>query len=115
VHELDQPGDGRGAIECRPRPRACEVAPLDQLEAARRSRSIGPSSSTRRPERAARAPQRAADAFRRILELLLKPRVERFLEQTLRLSLGQHAKQRIDARLDRPLAQQIGTESRESC
>ena len=38
-------------------------------------------------------------------------RAERLVEQPLRLRLGQHREQRIDARLDRTLAQQLGAEA----
>ena len=48
---------------------------------------------------------------RRILQRLLQPRAERAIVETIRLRLGQHGEQRIDARLDRPLAQQLRAEA----
>ena len=82
--------------------------------AARRSRSIGPSCRGRRGrrERLERLDRRSA---RRTpsggsFELLLQPAAERFVEQPLGLGLGEHGEQRIDPRLDRALAQQLGAE-----
>ena len=60
---------------------------------------------------AAGAPQRAAHAFRRVSSMRLEPGGECLVEQPLGLPLGQHAEQRIDARFDRPLAQQVGAEA----
>ena len=44
------------------------------------------------------------------VEGLLEPSIERRVEQFARNVLGRDFEHRIDARLDRPLAQQIGAE-----
>ena len=41
----------------------------------------------------------------------MQPRRKRFFEQPIGLRVGQHRKRRIDARFDRPLAQQLGAEA----
>src|SRR6266545_2742081 len=112
MHERDQLRNRGGAIEGRARPRAGEVAPFDQLEAG----AAQPLDGTvlvdvAWEERTARPPQRAADAFRWILELFLEPGVERFLEETLRLPLGEHAEERIHARLYGAFAEQVGAKA----
>src|SRR4051794_24061855 len=101
MHALDEPCDGRRAIKVRARPGSGKVTPLHQLEAC------SPQTLDRTilvhlswPERTARAPKRSPYTLGRILELLLKPGVERFPEETPRLSFGQYTKQRIDPRFD---------------
>jgi hypothetical protein len=100
------------AIERTPRPRCREIAPLRQFP--RRSlQSIDRAVLTRaRAEKRERrrSPEGTPHTFRRIGQLLLQPPAKRLFEQPLRLRFGQHSKQRVDARLDRPLAQQLGTE-----
>ena len=59
----------------------------------------------------ARTAQRALDAFGWIGELLFQPPVKGFIVHTRRLCLGQHCEQRIDARFDRPLAEEIGAKT----
>ena len=78
--------------------------------AARRSRSIGVSSRVAAEPLPDRSPERAPHAFGRRLQLRLDPGPERLVEQPLRLRFGQDREQRIDARLDRTLAQQLGAE-----
>jgi hypothetical protein len=55
--------------------------------------------------------KRAAHPFGRILELLLQPAAEGFVEQALRPRLGQHVEHGIDPRFDGTLAQEIGAEA----
>ena len=107
---LTQDGDGvvdlLFAVERVSRPLAGEVAPLRELP----RRVAQPLD---RPVVAAEggAPQRPAHALGRIRQLLLEPSAERIVEQPRRRRLGEHFEQRIDARLDRPLAQQVGAEA----
>src|ERR1051325_5554673 len=112
MHEIDDARDGRVAIERGARPPGAETAPLRELEGGAPQPFDGSVFVRRtRPQRPARSPQRAADACGRVLEARLPPAVERLLEQPLRLPFGEHAEQRIDPRLDRPFAQQIGAET----
>src|SRR5207248_9436753 len=56
------------------------------------------------------AAQRSPDAFARCRELALEPGIEGLVEQRRsRLARGQ-VEERVDARLDRPLAQEVGAE-----
>ena len=84
-------------------PRCREVAPLVELPGGA-------------PERLARAvvarpaPEETPHALLRGAQALLEPSVERAAEEVARDVLGRHFEERIDAGLDRPLAQQIATE-----
>ena len=95
------------AIERRGRaPLAAEVAPLASSQPAR----------SQPPHRPAivvepRASERAPDAGGRRLEARPETSRERLVEQARGLRLGEHHEQRIDARLDRALAQQVGAEA----
>ena len=57
------------------------------------------------------AAQRSPHAFGRVVELALQPVGERLVEEPRRLPFGEHGERRVDARLDRPLAQQVGAEA----
>src|SRR6266850_5300149 len=104
--------DPTGAIEGRPLPRMRKIAPLGEhaagaAQAVDRAAATGAAAEGRR----ARPPERALQALGRIAQRLLEPRAERARVQTVRLRLGQDGEQRIDARLDGTLAQQLGAES----
>ena len=94
------------AVERISRPRAGEVAPLGELP-----RRVAQPIDRAVVAAEGRTPQRPAHALGRIRQLLLEPSAERIVEQPRRRRLGEHFEQRIDARLDRPLAQQIGAEA----
>ena len=106
VQQRDHREDRVLAIEGIPRPWRGEIAPFREIP--RR-----PAQPVDRPivvpaER--RSAERPANALRRTRQLLLQPAAERLVEQTLRSGFGQHLEQRVDAGLDRPLAQEIGAE-----
>src|SRR5262245_50573214 len=111
MNELDELCNAGAAIERLLRPRASEITPFGKSETG------APQSLDRpivvglaRPEGATTAPQRAPHALRRIGKLRLQPSVERLSEQPFRLAFCEHAKQRIDACLNRTLPQQIRAE-----
>ena len=112
MQPLDQAIHIAVAIEDAARPRSREVAPLREVP-RRPAQAIDRRVFARDGAEALPdgSPQRAAHAFARILELRLDPRAERVLEQALRLRLGQHREQRIDARFDWTLAQQLRAEA----
>ena len=93
------------AIEGVSRPRCGEVPPLRELprrlpQAVHwtvRSAECGPA-------------QRAPHAVGRVREHLLEPAPERLVEQSCRRGLGQDFEERIDASLDRTLAQEVRAE-----
>ena len=93
------------AIEVRPGPRSCEVAPLREIPGCPAQPIDRTIVSTE-----GGPPQGAAHAFRRIGELLLQPAAERIVEQAGRGGLGQHFEEGIDAGFDRTFSQQIGAE-----
>ena len=111
----DEAVDVTVAIERAPGPLRREVAPVRQRE-RRAAQAIDRTirrrarAGTEESRRGGGAAERAADAFGRIRELLLQPRAERLVEQPLGLRLGEHGEQRIDTRLDRTFAQQVGAE-----
>src|SRR5258705_8037944 len=112
MNQVDDGGDLSGAIERLARPWGTEVAPLRKVERC----APEPLNGAILIDLAwahgpAGAPQRSAHAFRRILQVRLQPRVERVSEQPFGLSFGQHSKERIHARLDRTLAQQVGAKA----
>ena len=89
-----------------------EVAPLGQ----RRGRRGEADRSDRRrppPPNDGALVRRSArrSAFGRILQRLLEPGAEGARVQPVGLRLGQHGEERIDARLDRPLAEQFRAEA----
>ena len=95
------------ALERRPRPGGGEVAPLRELP-GRLAQAIDGAvlaAEGRYDASARRTPSR------RVGQLLLQPAVERLVEEPRRRRFGEHREQRIDARLDRPLAQQLGAEA----
>ena len=96
--------DLAAAVKRWPIPRAGKVARLGEA-------SAGAAQTIDRPagiERAARPPQRTAHAIGWTLQHFLEPGAERARIDAVRLRLSQHREHRIDARLDRPLAQQLG-------
>src|SRR6185436_11124193 len=96
----DQPLDGGDTIEGRTPPRRVEAAPLGQLAAGFPNpvdRSVGVAAAECW---SARPPKRATQSLGWILECVLQPRAEGPLVQPIRLRLGQHRKERIDAGLD---------------
>ena len=109
--------DARAPVERCMRPLAREIAPLNQVPAGS-LQSIDRSLicfGRHRAETAERwTPQRAPHAFGRIGELLLHPAVKRFVVQPLRLALGEHGEERIDAGFDRALAKQIRAKTMDS-
>src|SRR6266849_8488577 len=103
--------DLTGVIEGRPLPRMRKIAPLGE-HAAGAAQAVDRAAATVAAEdRRARPPERALQALGRIAQRLLEPRAERPRVQTVGLRLGQDGEQRIDARLDGTLAQQLGAES----
>src|SRR5436190_4464805 len=108
MDQVDEGRDSGGAVERLARPRGAEVAPLRQVERGA-AKPVDGAIFIRltRPHRAAGAPQRSADAFRRIFEVRLEPAIECLSEQPLGLPFRQHAEERVDARFDGPLAQEI--------
>src|SRR5690349_10865149 len=112
MNQPDNIRNRRSAVEWLTRPFAAEVPPLRQVERRLEetldgSVFVGFTWS----KRATRTPQRPADAFRRVLETLLKPTIERCPEQPFRLPFREHPEQRIDTRFHRPLTQQVGAEA----
>jgi len=113
VHVAEHLVDERGAVEGLTRPRRRKVAPVAQRPAG----LAQPPGRTIRPlvvreARETRSPaERPPHTLRRVLELLLEPAVEGPRVKPLGLGLGQHLEPGIDARLDRPLAQELGTET----
>ncbi len=106
--------DAALAIERRPLPVALEIAPLNKLPAGipqPLDRAVLVARGARPESREARTPKRALNPLGRIRELFLKPCLKRRIVQAARLRLGEHRKQRIDARLDRTLAEQVGAEA----
>ena len=95
------------AIERIARPRRGEVAPLRELP-RRLPQPVDRPIVAAAKRRARAAPGARLPADRRAL---LEPAPERLVEEAGRRGLGQHLEQRIDAGLDRPLAQQIGAEA----
>ncbi len=89
-----------------------EVAPLGQL-----ARGIADAvhrtvfGAARRSLRPHAAPQRPAQSLRRIFQLLVQATTGTLRRTAARARLGEHLEQRIDARFDRTLAQQVGTEA----
>ncbi len=57
------------------------------------------------------APQRPPDPLAGMIQLALDPVGEGLVVEPIRLALGEHGEGRVDPRLDRPLAQQVGTEA----
>ena len=95
----------RRAVERIPPPGAVEIAVLDQIapglpQQLARRHVAGPDL----------APQEAPYAFGRIADDALEPGFERLVEEPLLLFTGRDREYRIDPRLDRPLAQQVGAE-----
>ena len=100
-------------IEIGSRPARPEVAPLDQLPASRPQpldRPIVVASPPGSGDRAERRRERRTPSGV-ILQGALQPGVERFGVQAARFALGQDAEERVDARLDRALAQQVGAKA----
>ncbi len=85
-----------------PRPR--EVAPLGEGQRRRPQNPARPVLVARRP------PQDAAHAFGRIGERALEPAIERAPEELAGDVVGCDLEERVDARLDRTLAQQVAAE-----
>ena len=109
VHEAI---DFRRAIERRPPPRPRIIAPLGQRAAGAAQPIDGTvGGRAREPGKAARSPQRPPQALGRILQRLLQPRVEGARVQPIRLRLGHDGEERVDARLDGPLPQEIRAEA----
>ena len=103
------------AIERIAPPHAVEIAPLGQLAAGPADpidRTVIVVAAITRPDAPA---QRAADAFRRMLEAVVQPGAKGVVEDPGRARLGEHFEQRVDTGLNRPFAQQIRAETRESC
>src|SRR4029453_16372171 len=95
----------RPPIEWLPRPRRREIAPLSQLPGSRAEpvdRAVVAAEGA--------AAQRAANSLRWVCQLFLKPAAECLGEEPRRGGFGEHLEQRVDARLDGPLAQQVGAE-----
>ncbi|MFN7977839.1 MAG: hypothetical protein U0P30_06855 [Vicinamibacterales bacterium] len=93
-------------------PRRGMVAPLEQLTAGalqafdrRVAVLVLPEAPRRGP------PQRSPHALARVVELALQPVGERLAVEARGLVVGEHHERRIDARLHRPLAQQVGAEA----
>ena len=78
-------------------------------QAARRSRSIGPSSRRRRTPDRRRSARRTPSGGFASCSWIHAPNASSNSRSDCRF--GQHREQRIDARLDRPLAQQVGAEA----
>ena len=100
------------AVERRARPRLRKVAPLGEeaaggAQAVDRAAALGGDAEGGH----ARAPQRPPQPLGRLRERLLQPRAEGARVETIRLNVGEHGEQRIDARFDRTLAQQLGAET----
>src|SRR5580658_8130382 len=92
------------ARERRMLPGRIEVAPVHQLE-----RRV-PCDLTRPGARRQIAPpQQPPHALARLVEDTLEPSLERRVEHLVRNVFGRDFEHRIDARLNRPLAQQVGT------
>ena len=108
---VDQPIDVAKAIEGAAGPRTAEVAPLRQVPCGAADpvdrRVLARHVAEALPDG---SPQSPADPLGWILELQLDPRAKRLVEQPLRLRLGQDLEERVDARLDRPLPQQLRAE-----
>ena len=111
VQRCEQALDFGPAVERRPPPRLREVAPLGQHPAGAAQSFDRPAAIATLERGRARPSQRAAQALGRALQRLLQPRTKRPPVQTVRLRLGQHREERIDAGLDRPLAEQLGAEA----
>ena len=112
MQRRDEPIDLRAAVERRPIPGVREVARLGQRPAGAAQAIDRPAAVAAAAERRrARPAQRAAQSFGRVLQRLLQPRAERAAVDAVRLRLGEDGEQRIDARFDRPLAQQLGAEA----
>src|SRR6185503_12922583 len=93
-------------------PRGREVAVGDQLPGGLAQQAARPLLAARPAELrlALPAPQDPAHAGTGALELGLEPAGEGALEQRARHVVGGHLEARIDAGLDRMLAQQVGAE-----
>ena len=108
---LGQRLDVAMAIVRRPRPGRGVVAPLAEI-------ARGPAQTLDRavtllllrpPPHG--PPKRSPDAVTRVRELLVQPGRERLVENAVGLCFGEDDEGRIDARFDRPLAQQLGAEA----
>ncbi len=117
MYGIDEMIDPRRTIERRPQPRPREVAhfgkratgisqPIDRAVSGE-PRCL-PRTSRGEPGAAAK---RAADALGRVLQRLLHPAAKCARIQPVGLHVGEHREQRIDARLDRPLAEEFGAKS----
>ena len=102
---FDQRVDLGIAIERLMAPRRVEIAPLQKLP----RRGADDRARTFAVEALAPA-QQAAQALARRAERLLEPAIESAFEEFAGDVVGCDLEHRIDARLDRPLAQQIGAE-----
>ena len=110
---LDELLDPRVAFEGRPCPGRWKIPPVGKLPGGSTQaidRTILPwlRAGERKRIRSAESP---AHAFGRIRQLRLEPCAKRLLEETGGLRVRQHAEQRIDARFDGALAQQLRAES----
>jgi len=111
VHQLQCGGETARTAERRARPRADEIADAGQRPAGA-AKAVDRARVARGAEgRAARSPQRSSNTLCRSRQHVLQPGTERSRVHPRRLGLGEHRKQRVDAGLDRTLAQQLGAET----
>ena len=107
---VDELVDRSAAIVGRTLPGRLVIAPLDQI-------ARGALQPLHRPvlvilvgSPARRAPERPPEPFSRVRQLLVQPADKRLVEDLIGLRFGEDGKRRVDARFDRPLAQELGAE-----
>ena len=111
VHARQHSRKLRVAIERIAAPHAVEVAPFGQLAPRPANPIDWPFIVVAAIARPDAAPQGAAHPLGWMLQPIAQPDAERLVEDPFGARLGEHLEQRVDARLDGALAQQVGAEA----